>query len=83
MEYTAYRQKLTETGVIGALIFVSAQLAIGFFIREAFEISVSRYSAADPNDYFIYAGLSGVAAFVGLIMILIGREHYPVQKDNK
>lgn len=88
----AYRQRLTSVGWWGASFAVAMPIVSVFFYMQYLDSSYEAArlygmglgSMADSADgtamNSAIAGLaSALASFAGLIMILIGREHYPVE----
>lgn len=85
MNSIGYRQRLTPVGIFGALLGICAPIALGFLLGEYAE----RVSQAAGNSYmsppafpagFVIA--LSVAASIGWILVLIGREHYPVDFET-
>ena len=81
-EWPTYRQRLTILGWIGATMVVAA------FIWVTNDISV--FSARVSSNAFLgirpppfpieTVALSGILSLIGTILVLIGRESYPVAK---
>lgn len=70
-----YRQRLTGLGWFGAICFVFGQAAGSVAAVFAIEAAMSKFD--DPTGPALLALACSAAVFIGLVMILVGREHYP------
>lgn len=70
-----YRQRLTQTGWIGAIFAMIMPI-----VASAFYFSYLGYVVSGHDDKMIVSGVctlvASFAAMSGLIMILVGREYY-------
>lgn len=74
-----YRQRLTQIGYIGLVIGIGAPALAGVLMLEFYEAMLSRnqFGQMPPSPMLVVAGLM-IAALLGWVMVLVGREHYPV-----
>lgn len=64
--------KLTTAGGVGALLFVAAPAVLAFMALDDVRYGYGRAAGFATAGYFIFAGL---AASLGLVLLLIGREY--------
>ena len=86
MGVIGYRQRLTNVGLFGAVVGMVSPLVIGAVIADY----TDRIADTAGNPYITWApafpaaeviALS-LATSVGWVLVLIGREHYPVEFDE-
>jgi len=91
----AYRQRLTTIGWWGAFLAIVMPALTGVFCTESIAsaaeatsatlrgLSYSAYKAeANATTYALSAAATAIASAVGMVMLLIGREHYPVNLEG-
>lgn len=83
MQPIAYRQRLTQVGYIGLVLGIGGPALSGVLLIEFYEALMARSQMAPmpPSPVVVIAGLT-VASMIGWVMVLVGREHYPVTYDN-
>lgn len=64
--------KFTAAGGIGALLFVAAPAVLAFMALDDVRYGYGRATGFAAAGYFIFAG---IAASLGLVLLLIGREY--------
>lgn len=81
MSGIGYRQRLTPTGIMGAALGIGGPIVASFIVSD----HAARVVTAAGNQYmtapaFPVAGVAAlsIASAVGWILVLVGREYYPV-----
>ena len=76
MSGIGYRQRLTPTGIMGAALGIGGPIVASFIVSD----HAARVVTAAGNQYMTVAGVAAlsIASAVGWILVLVGREYYPV-----
>lgn len=72
-----YRQRFTSTGYWGIALMVFCPPVLAIIMANFVDDVSSRYGSPDLFSYGFGLVLFSTGILVGLVMILIGREHYP------
>ena len=73
-EVPSYRQRLTLAGWAGVALLIICPMTLAHLYRQLLD---ARYSFQEPSVMLIF--LVAVGAALAPVLILVGREHYPVK----